>query len=120
MRPRIPLSAFEITSNFFSFTVNQLYGPKSFSQHISLGTIYEPSPPAFGLIQRQALDKMLESMLLLSGIHFSENFNITKTQYFQSSKNLWFCDEAFYFLSEQGFNYTLCFWVTELRLFSVL
>lgn len=30
--------------------MNQQYGAKSFSQQISLGSIYEPSPPASGLI----------------------------------------------------------------------
>lgn len=49
MRPRMSLSAFKITSIFFSFSVNQQNGAKSFSRQISLESIYELSPLAFGL-----------------------------------------------------------------------
>ena len=35
---------------FFLFSMNQQYGAKSFSQQISLESIYELSPLAFGLI----------------------------------------------------------------------
>lgn len=62
------------------------------------------------LLEILAQDKTLESMTLLSGLHFSKKFNATKILYFQSPKtSSRFCNKIFDFLGEQAFNYTMCF-----------